>query len=63
LNVKPVGASRKVVGFKRLNLLYFCLCGRLKSTACATEVSDLQGLQQQIQKRSEMIETKPGIFQ
>ncbi|GFG31890.1 hypothetical protein Cfor_10242, partial [Coptotermes formosanus] len=46
-----------------LNPLHFYHCGRLKHTDCASEVSDVQDLQQRIQNGSEMIGATVGIFQ
>jgi hypothetical protein len=45
-----------------LNSLDFHLRGHSKSTVYATEVSDVQGLQQRTQNGFEMIRTIPGIF-
>jgi hypothetical protein len=36
--------------------------GQLKSTICATEISDVQGLQQRIESGFEMNRSTPGIF-
>jgi hypothetical protein len=43
--------------------LDFCLWRHLKSTAYATEIGDVQDLEQWIQNGFEMILTIPGIFQ
>jgi hypothetical protein len=45
-----------------LNPLDFHLRRRPKPTVYATEVSDIQGLQQRTRNRFEMIRTIPGIF-
>ena len=36
--------------------------GQLNSTVCATEISDIQGLQQRIERGYEMNLSTPGIF-
>jgi hypothetical protein len=46
-----------------LNPIDFYTWGHLQSTVCATEVSDIQDLQQQIQNGFEMIRMTPGTFQ
>jgi hypothetical protein len=46
-----------------LSPLHFHLWGHLKSTVCATKVSDAQDLQQQIQNGFVTICTTTGIFQ